>query len=99
MPPKNLVESEESVTYEEIELNDTYAIISIPEDAVEITIQCKVYADGKLMEVSRTLSMKEIREAMEEYKVAEECGYIPPDAVFTLTEKGMDYAAWLEGNE
>lgn len=79
-----------------VELNNQYAIVEIPENCVELTLQCTVYLDGKLQTVMRTMSMKEIKEAFGEYQVAEECGYIPPDAKFVLTEKGKDLANWLD---
>lgn len=82
-----------------IELDNQYAIVEIPENCVELTLQCTVFLDGKLQTVMRTMSMKDIKEAFGEYQVAEECGYIPPNAVFTLTEKGKDYANWLDEQE
>ena len=82
-----------------VELTNAYAIVEIPEDIVELTLECKVYLDGKLQTVRRTMSMKECRDAMEEYKAAEECGYIPPDAVFTLTEAGEDWLNWRDEQE
>ena len=75
-----------------VELDNQWAIIEIPENCVELTLQCKVVINGELQTVMRTMDMKDIREAFDEYKDAEECGYIPPNAIFTLTEKGKDYA-------
>lgn len=72
----------------EIKLNEKYAIISIPETAVEVELNVKVFTGGGVEKVSRTLSMEEIREAFSEYEEAEDCGYIPPDATFILTDKG-----------
>ena len=82
--------------HEVVELDNQYAIIEIPENCVELTLQCTVYLDGKLQTVMRTMSMKDIKDAFAEYAVAEECGYIPPDAVFTLTEKGEDWLNWRD---
>ena len=81
-----------------VELDNQWAIIEIPENCVELTLQCTVYLDGKLQTVMRTMSMKEIKEAFGEYEVAEECGYIPPNAVFSLTEEGKKYAEELIRN-
>ena len=81
---------------EVVELDNQYAIVEIPENCVELSLQCTVYLDGKLQTVMRTMSMKEIKEAFAEYQVAEECGYIPPNAIFTLTEEGKDYLNWLD---
>ena len=44
---------------------------------------------------NRQQAANAIREAFEEYKCAEECGYIPLNAVFTLTEEGKKYAEEL----
>lgn len=81
-----------------VELDNAWAIIEIPETCVELTLQCKVYLNGELQTVMRTMSMKDIKEAFEEYAAAEECGYIPPNAVFTLTEEGKRYAEELMRN-
>lgn len=55
-----------------VELDNAWAIIEIPETCVELTLQCKVYLDGKLQTVIRTMSMKDIKEAFAEYEDAEE---------------------------
>lgn len=80
-----------SADFEGIELANERAILDIPENCVELTLNCKVFLDGELKTVMRTMSLKEIREAFDEYKVAEECGYIPPNALFALTEEGKEY--------
>ena len=80
---------------QEIELNNQSAIVELPENCVELTLECKVYLDGKLQTVRRTMDMKEIREAFDEYEVAEECGYIPPNALFKLTDEGKAYVEEL----
>ena len=72
-------------------LETEWAVLTIPMNAVELTITAKVYLDGELVQVDRTLSMSEIRDAARE---AED--YFPPDAVFTITEKGKQ---WLEEQE
>ena len=74
----------------EILLNEKYAIISIPETAVEVELNVKVFTGGGVEKVSRILSMEEIREAFKEYEEAEDCGYIPPDATFRLTDRGRE---------
>lgn len=82
----------ESADFEGIELTNERAILDIPENCVELTLVCKVYLDGKLQSVQRTLVMKEIQEAVR--KAAE--GYIDEDDKFYLTEKGLDLANWLD---
>ena len=81
-----------------VELDNRWAIVEIPENCVELALQCKVFLDGKLQTVMRTMDMKAIREAFDEYEAAEAFGYIPPNAVFTLTEEGKRYAEELMRN-
>ena len=68
-----------------IELEENYAVITIPKRAIEITLAIKVFIDGKVENVERKMDILEIQEA---FKEAVDGGYVPPDAVFTLTEKG-----------
>lgn len=72
---------------EEVELKNDYVVFAIPQCSVEVTITAKVYLDGEIQTVERTLGMQEIRAAVKE---AEEI-YIPPDAMFALTDVGKRY--------
>ena len=81
-----------------VELDNRWAIVEIPENCVELTLQCKVFLDGKIQTVMRTMDMNAIREAFDEYKDAEECGYIPPNAMFAITEEGKKYLEELMSN-
>lgn len=74
-----------------VELDQVYAILSIPRDCVEIKMNCTIYKDGKLCEVHGIFTMQEIQLAIQEAS-----DYIPPDAVFTLTDKGREYLKELE---
>lgn len=69
---------------DEIELKTAYAVVELPYNAVEVDIVAKVYIDGDIQTVKRTMDMEEVRTAIEE--AAE--NYIPSDAVIMLTEKG-----------
>ena len=73
----------------EIELKSGFIMLEIPEESVELTVTAKVYRDGGIQTVERKLGMMEIREGMQEA----ESIYIPPDAVFELTETGKK---WLD---
>lgn len=84
----------ESADFEGIELTNERAILDIPENCVELTLVCKVYLDGKLQSVQRTLVMKEIQEA-----VRKADGYIDEDDRFYLTEKGEDWLDWRDEQE
>lgn len=75
----------------EIELNEKWAVIGLPEDAVEVEIKAKVYVNGEIVKVGKTLNMKELREAFQEA----EYSYIPSDAVFYLIDKGREYVEGL----
>lgn len=63
---------------------EKYMVITAPSSSVELTIYAKIWLDGKIVDVTRTMSFGEVRKAFAEA----ETGYIPEDAVFTLTEKG-----------
>ena len=76
----------------EIELASSYIVLSLPDATVEVTITAKVFHDGKLMEVSKTLGITEVRAA---FKDAED-SYFPPDAEFVITDKGRAYLDELE---
>lgn len=75
----------------ELELEQEFIVLAVPRDSVEIEINAKIYKDGELLDVSRTMSMDEVREAIQE---AKDC-YIPSDAIFTLTDLGKEYAEEL----
>lgn len=78
---------------EKIYLEENYIVLSLPTETVEIEIIAKVYHDGELINVKKTLSIQEVRDG---FKEAEE-GYIPLDAEFQVTEKGLEYLEELDG--
>lgn len=63
-----------------LELDENFIAIAIPANTVEITFSAKVWHNGEVITVKRTLPFEEVKEA---FKEAEE-GYIPSDAVFVL---------------
>ena len=67
-----------------IELNEDYAVIFLPTEAVEVIISAKVYHEGEILSVHRNLNMKDVQEA---FRRGED--YWPPDATFSLNE-GVD---------
>lgn len=69
---------------EYIELQEHRAMIYLPEKAVEIIVNAKVYIDGKIQKVSLTYDMEQIREM---FRKADE-GYIDDDDRFVITDKG-----------
>lgn len=78
---------------EELYLEQNYIVLSLPTETVEVEITAKVYHDGELINVKKTLSIQEVHDA---FKEAEE-GYIPPDAKIQITEKGLKYLEELDG--
>ncbi len=78
---------------EKLYLEQNYIVLSLPSETVEVEITAKVYHDGELINVKKTLSIQEVREG---FKEAEE-GYVPSDAVFQVTEKGLKYLEELDG--
>lgn len=77
---------------EEIILDNHRAIIELPEEAVEINLEAKVYHDGELITVFRKINQKEIREM---FRKADD-GYIDDDDTFVMTDKGRAYLEELE---
>ena len=78
-------------TGQEIEIETSYAVLEIPSQAVEITVQAKIYLNGDIRTVKTNYDFKRVREAIQE---AED--YISPDTIFTLTEKGEEWANWIK---
>lgn len=77
---------------DDILLTEHRAIVCFPENSVEVTIEAKVFQDGKLVDVKKKLAMEDIREA---FHKADD-GYIDDSDRFVITEAGKK---WLEENE
>lgn len=91
MPPAT---KNERITMEEkdfLELEEDFIVIAVPSHTVEVTITAKVFEDGELHTVQKTMDFDEVRRA---FKEAHD-GYIPSDAVFTLTDIAKDKLAKL----
>lgn len=67
-----------------VELMEKYMVLAAPENSLEVTISAKVWHNGQVIEVHKTMDLEEIRAA---FKDADN-NYIPEDAVFTLTPLG-----------
>lgn len=78
-----------------IELQEHRAMMYLPENAVEVTMAAKVFENGELQTVSKTYNMSQIREM---FRKADD-GYVDDDDMFTLTDKGMEYLDYLEGQK
>ncbi len=74
------------ICMKQVELNEEFIVIAIPSSACELDIKAKVYQDGEVISVGRTIGFEEIREMIKEAQD----GYIPSDAVFSLTDLGED---------
>lgn len=75
----------------EIELREEFIVLAIPAETVEVTISAVIYHDGELMTVTKTMGMQDVREAIREAQD----GYIPSDAMFSLTPMGEQQAEEL----
>ena len=64
-----------------IELEEDYAVIILPKEAVEVNLQVKVYHEGNLLTVGKKLSLEDIRDAFRRRE-----DYIAPDDTFVLNE-------------
>ena len=74
---------EEGATWEKggiIDLDQSFIVLAIPDDTVELEINAKIYIDGELHDVFRHMDFSEIRAAIRDG----EQNYIPDDALFTL---------------
>lgn len=72
---------------EDVELEEHRAMVCMPENTVEATIECRVFHDGELISVCKKLSMSDVRSA---FKKADD-GYIDDDDTFELTDKGKAF--------
>ena len=72
-----------------IELDEEFAVITLPPNAVEAEINVKVFQDGEIIKVYKMMDMQDLKTA---FRKAEE-GYIDEDARFVLTDKGRE---WLD---
>lgn len=78
---------------ETIELLNHRAMVELPEHAVEVQMDIKVFENGELFSVVRSMDMEEIRTA---FRKADD-GYIDDDDRFVLTDKGRAYLEEIEG--
>ena len=74
---------------EVMELTEKRAMIYLPENSVDVTINCKIYENGKLVDVSKQLKFSEIQSAF----MDAEYNYMEDTDKFVITEKGKE---WLE---
>lgn len=63
------------------ELDSDFIVLAIPKRTIEVEINAKAWIDGEVVEVKRTMDFEEVREMFAEAAN----GYIPTDAVFTLS--------------
>lgn len=71
----------------EVELENKYIVLEIPKHSVEVLIKAKVFHQGGLTTVRRTMDLDEVQAAFREA----EDGYIPSDAMFQITDAGRAY--------
>ena len=64
----------------QLNLDQEFIVLAIPDDTVELDITATVYIDHELHKVSRHMDFADIRDAIREALN----GYTPSDAVFTL---------------
>ena len=72
---------------EYIELDEHYAVLQLPTNAIEIDINAKVYIDGKVQEVGCKYNLEEIRRAFQDA----DDNYIDPDERYVATELGKQF--------
>lgn len=69
---------------EEIVVDESRAMIYIPDNAVEAELSFKIFVDGGIKTVSKKMNMKELQEAIADA----EKNYIGEDDTFVITEEG-----------
>lgn len=79
----------------EIALNEQFMVLAVPERALEVVITAKVWNNGEVIEVSKTMSYEEVRAAFADA----DRNYIPEDAIFTLTDIGKEELARLKAEQ
>ena len=72
---------------EEITVSESRAIIYIPDNAVDAELTFKIYVDGELVSATKTMDMKDIRDAIDDAAK----NYFSDDDIFVITEKGRQY--------
>ena len=75
-----------------IDLTEKRAIVTLPENCVEVLFSCKVYDNGEIIDVSKKLNLSEIQAAFSDADL----NYIDDDDKFEFTEKGKAYINQLE---
>jgi len=85
--PETAVQTERRESGEEIELQEHRAMVYLPENAVSVWFNVAVYEDGEIVNVSKKMTMEELREA---FRKADD-GYIDEDDKFVITEEGKAY--------
>lgn len=70
-------------------------VLSLPSNSIFVKLYGNVFRNDKLEPYCVSMDLTDIRRA---FRMAEE-DYIPSDAVFTLTDKGKEYAEGLMRSE
>ena len=76
-----------------VELDQEFIVLAIPASTLEIKITARIWNDGKVQTVERTMPNKEVRAAIREAEI----GYVPSDTAFSLTEYGKSRLEELLG--
>ena len=71
---------------ETFELDQEFIVLAIPASTLEVEINATIWKDGGAVKVCRKMNFNEVKEAIKEAQD----GYIPSDAVFTLTPLGKN---------
>ena len=90
--PKRTTNQASHDSGEIINLLEHRAMIYLPENSVGVLINASVYEDGEIIEVSKKMTMEEIRDA---FRKADD-GYIDDDDRFVITEEGKAYLEELK---
>ena len=73
-------------------LDESAAVVYIPPNAIELTLQITIYQDGELFKCSKTMDNHQLRQAFE----YAELYYDDPDVRYVVTEKGLQWLKQME---
>ena len=86
----------EKISGKEVLLEERWAVIGLPNNAVHVEMNVDLYEDGEIKKATKELDTEDIRRA---FGRADD-GYIDEDDRFVFTEKGIEYLnSLVEGDE
>lgn len=83
---KEINTMDEEEKNEQIDLDESFIVLAIPDDTVEIDITAKIYFGSEIREVTKHMDFPEVRAAIRDGMK----NYMPDDALFTFAPTGRE---------